>query len=182
MSLPNSNLSSYAASFPTVHYCDPGDIQRRLSQGGVQARIQDYGSTAGEAGSVEDVIWDATDIINYYCFSLYRPEDMVRSFWVNRRTTDIAVYLLEMRRGNIPTGSVAGAFKQAIEWLEKIHSSLFEIPGVPIRATHAPSFINIRIDQRYSTHRVRVEQTISDRTSAPYSRAVDWSSEYDFSI
>ena len=49
----------------------------------VKSRTQDPGNNGpvAEAGTIEDVIWDATDIINMFCQSLYRPEDMVKSTW-----------------------------------------------------------------------------------------------------
>lgn len=169
---------------PTLNYCDPGDIQRRLSMVAVKSRTQDPGNNGpiAEAGTIEDVIWDATDIINMFCQSLYRPEDMVRSTWVNRRATDIACYLLEGRRGNIPTAAVSNWYKQALDWLEKVHMSLYEIPGIPIRATQAPAWSNVRIDQRYPLFRVRVERNISDKNPTPYAQSVDWQAEFDYSL
>lgn len=183
MPLPNTSLTQTASiSVPTVYYCDPGDIQRRLSIAGVQLRTQDYNisGNSAEAGVIEDVIWDATETINFYCDAIYQPQNMVQSFWVNRRCVDIAVYLLELRRGNIPSGSVAATYKQAIDWLERIHSSQIEIPGIPVRHTLAPAWSNISIDQRYPIHRIRVERSISDNSSAPYGQSVDWQAEYDY--
>src|ERR1700721_135167 len=95
----DSPVNTYS---PTIYYCDPGDIQRRLSVEGQLLRTQDYGkgSIAGEAGVIEDCIWDATETINMFCNPLYDPGALVRSGWVNRRATDIAVYNLCIRRGN----------------------------------------------------------------------------------
>lgn len=185
MTQPSTNITSpVQPSYPTVWYCDPGDIQRRLSTANVKLHIEDFGksSMSGESDAVSDCIWDATEIINYYCQVLYRPEDLVKSTWINRRATDIAVYILVSRRGNIQSGSLAEAYKQTIMWLEAIHSSRYEVPGIPIRATQAPVWSNVRIDQRYSTYRVRVERTISQRSPARHSQSVDWSSEYDYTV
>ena len=185
MSQPESYINSpVTPATPTVYYCDPGDVQRRLSILGIQHATEDYGpaNMAGEGGVIEDCIWDATEIINYYCQVLYRPEDLVRSTWINRRATDIAVYILASRRGNIQSASLSAAYKQALEWLDKIHNSQFEVPGTPIRATQAPAWSNVRIDQRYPTFRVRVERSISQKAPTPYSQSPDWSSEFDFSI
>jgi phage gp36-like protein len=146
MNQPNTNINSpVTPSNPTVWYCDPGDIQRRLSTVNVKLHIEDLGknSVAGEADVISDCIWDATEIINYYCQVLYRPEDLVKSAWVNRRATDIAVYILVSRRGNIQSASLAEAYKQTIAWLEAIHSSRYEVPGIPVRATQAPVWSNV---------------------------------------
>jgi phage gp36-like protein len=186
MNQPQASAANTAITprFPTYYYCDPGDIQRRLTIAGVKDRTQDYGPGGifAEGGVVEDCIFDASEIINFYCFSLYRPEDMVTSAWINRRATDIACYLLEARRGNIPSGIITTIYKQAIEWLESVHRSIYEIPGIPIRATQAPAWSNVRIDQRYPTFRVRVERSISQQSPTPYRQSVDWSSEYDYSV
>lgn len=186
MSQPQNYATNTAIvpQYPTYFYCDPGDVQRKLTIAGVKDRTQDYGDGAifGEGGVVEDCIWDASEVINFYCFSLYRPEDMVRSAWINRRATDIACYFLESRRGNIPSAIIAATYKQAIEWLELVHRSIYEVPGIPVRATQAPAWSNVRIDQRYPTFRVRVERNISDRSAAPYHQSVDWSSEFSYDI
>lgn len=183
MPLPQQQLNqNNPITIPTIYYCDPGDLQRRLSILGIQLRTQDYNisGNSGEAGVIEDAIWDATETINYYCSHIYDAAHMVKSFWVNRRCTDIAVYILEMRRGIMPSSAITLAYKQAIDWLEHILNGTVDLPGVPMHWTAAPAWSNIRIDQRYSTFRIRVETPISDSSSAPYGQSVDWNSEFDF--
>lgn len=170
--------------YPTNVYLTPGDLARRFSVAGLMQHTEDLGpaSSAGEVGSLEEICWDATDIVNYYCLSIYTPEDLARSFWVNRRATDIGTYLLACRRGlTAPEGTI-NIFKQAIAWLESVHDSRYEIPGVPVRITQAPAWSNIRVDQRYSTNRIRVERVISQRAPVSYQQPIDWQSEFDFSI
>lgn len=183
----SSNLISSPVT-PTIpnnyYYCDPGDIQRRLSVENTILRTEDVGPGAviAEAGAYEDAIWDATETINLYCFQHYDPGALQKSMWVNRRATDLAVYLLSCRRGNSPSSSMEMRYNQAIQWLDKIHMGLFELPGVPMRFTSAPSWSNVRVDQRYNTFRLRVETSISDSSPAPYQQAIDWNSLYDLTF
>lgn len=185
MTLPATPINTPVIPYSTtIYYCDPGDIQRRLSTESIKLKIEDYGksATAGESGSIDDAIWDATEIINFYCFVHYQPGDLAKSLWVNRRATDLAVYILAKRRGNVPTSSMTESYKQSLDWLEKVHLGTYEIPNVPFRHTLAPSFSNLRVDFRYSTYRLRVERTISDKSPAPYGQQIDLVAEYDFSI
>lgn len=170
--------------FPSIYYCDPGDVQRRLSIEAVKLHTEDYGeeSISGEYSAIEDAIWDATEIINYYCFAIYQPADLAKSSWINRRAVDIAVYSLFMRRGNNPPAAMEKRYKECIQWLELVHESHYEIPGVPVRHTLAPAWSNVHIDQRYPVFRVRVERNISDKSPAPYNQTIDWQAEYDYSI
>lgn len=173
----NPNLTNY--------YCDPGDIQRRLSVDNTILRIEDSGpgSVIAEAGAFEDAIWDATETINLYCFQHYDYGALKNSVWVNRRATDIAVYLLSCRRGNSPSSSMERRYQESLQWLEKVHDGLYELPGVPVRFSSAPAWSNVRIDQRYPTYRIRVERTISVRESpVGYAQSIDWQSEYDYSL
>lgn len=184
MTLPSTPITTAVNPTSTlVYYCDPGDIQRKLSIEGVTLRTKDYGnnSASGEIGSIEDAIWDATEIINFYCFTHYEPGSLAKSLWINRRATEIACYILCKRKGNIPSGSISADYKQAIDWLEKVHAGLYELPNVPYRHTLAPAFSNVRIDQRYPTFRIRVEQVLSDRSPAPYPQYPDWASAFDYS-
>jgi phage gp36-like protein len=180
---PNNIVSANNITFPIIFYCDHGDINRRLSNEGTKLRTQDYGDspTGGEMGAVDDAIWDATETINYYCFTHYEPGHLKTSGWINRRAVDLAVYLLSIRRGNTPTASMEKLYKQAIMWLEGVHSAKYEVPGIPVRATQAPAFSNVRIDQRYPVQRIRVETVLSERTPTPYAQPIDWSAAYEYS-
>lgn len=182
----NTNTINFPiqTSNPSIYYCDPGDIARVLSIEGIKLSTQDYGngSVSGEVGAVEDAIWEATDQVNFYCFTHYDPGHMVLSTWVNRAATNIACYLLRTRRGNPCPASIELRYKQTLAELEKVHSANYEIPGVPLRATAAPSWSNVRIDQLYQIHRIRVERCISERTPASYDQSIDWASIYEYDI
>lgn len=186
MALPTIPINTpVVPSRNTVYYCDPGDLQRRISTEGVKLRLEDFGegSLSGESGAIEDAIWDATELINSFCYSLYRPEDLKTSIYINRRCVDLVIWYLYTRRGNIPTGSIQQRYQETLKWLEEIHTQKLEIPGVPVRWTQAPAWSNIRIDQRYPTFRIRVERSVSDKFApTPYQQSVDWQSEYDYSI
>ncbi len=176
--------TSVTPTRPNVYYCDPGDIQRRLSTEGTELHLKDFGpgSLAGESGAIEDCIWDASEIINSFVTHLYRPEDLVTSAYINRRCTDMAVYYLMTRRGNSAPGSIQRRYEECLDWLQKIHDQKLEIPMLPVRHTQAPAFSNVRIDMRYPTHRVRVERSISEKTPTMYPQSVDMQAEYDYSI
>lgn len=182
---PNINSSqSIQFTSTSYYYCDPGDIQRRLSLENTLLRTEDFGPAAiiAEAGAYEDAIWDATETINLYCFQHYDPGTLQKSGWVNRRATDISTYLLSCRRGNSPSSSMENRYNQALQWLEKVHSGTYEVPGLPMRFTSAPAFSNVKVDQRYQTFRVRVENVISDHSPNPYDRVIDYTSNFDFSF
>lgn len=170
------------ATFPIFYYCDPGDVQRRLSNEAVKLRTQDYGDNpiSGESGVIDDCIWDATETINFYCFPHYEPGSLSRSAWINRRAVDLSVYFLCIRRANTPSVSVEARYKQALIDLDRIHSGRYEVPGIPVRATQAPAFSNFHIDQRYPVGRCRVERSLSEKTPTGYPQFVDWCSEYSY--
>ena len=141
----------------TYVYTSRAEIERIFSEGGVSLRVDDLG--VDEALMLDEVIGEATDMINFYCSMNYDEIELESSYLVHRWATWMACYLLSQRRGN--PSLFADKYEETIALLEEVYKHIRIIPRLATRENLTPAMSNIHIDDRFRTHKIRVHPTIS---------------------
>jgi phage gp36-like protein len=125
---------------PTITpYTTRTKLDQRLSQIGVDLRIDDDVSTADET------IEEATVEVQGYLLRLYSDAQLQQSNWVQLKTTDIAAWMLCGRRGNDVPDSVQQRYEKAIADLERVQSGAVTLPDAAMTKAAAPTLSNQRV-------------------------------------
>lgn len=150
----------------TQPYSTRQKLENRLSQVGVDLRIDDDISTATEC------LNEATIEVQGYCLRLYSNAQLLASDWVTLKTTDIATYFLCGRRGNDIPPSVQARYEKAIADLEKVQTSAMTIPDAAKSSASAPTLTNQRVRLWPIPHVVSTEHNSTGNPSG-YERSED---------
>ena len=153
-------------------YTSRADIEGVFSAVGVSLRVDDLTSTTALTAFWNDLIYEATDIINQYCEMYYAPADLATSYWVKVRTKWIGAYLLSQRRAN--PALFLQRYEEIIEELIQVSQGMLIIPRLPTRSELVPSLSNLIVDDRYRIRKLRVHPEISTgRTSSRQELSVE---------
>ena len=140
----------------TYTYTSQDEIERFLSQDGVDARTDDL---ANADDWWDDLIAMATDKVNFYCERWYDPEDMASNRWIRNHATVLGAFYLSLRRAD--PGIYHDLYQLYVAELEEVHSGRMQVPRLPQRGDLVPSMSNLEIDERYPHRKIRVDPTTS---------------------
>jgi phage gp36-like protein len=132
------------ATIPTL--TTEAKIIARIGQMAINLRIDDLGT------AVTSVISEASSETYLYLGQLYSSTSLAASEWVQWQTTNIAVYLLCLRRLNDAPTSAQTAYEKTLQMLEKVRLGQITLPGVPMLRAAAPSLGNQRVDLQPVPH------------------------------
>ena len=177
-----------AATPLSYTYCTQADVERILSAAGVRDRLDDdedqlVSSTEHEAWT--DILAGATDTVNFYCWSMYSPENLATSNFITNITAKLAAYHLCTRRGNPAPESIQEQAQKAEEMLQRVYENSHPLPNVPLRRALAPAWSSIYCDPRYNHRVIRVERNASTQDptqQTALSQNVDYRDAYSFEI
>jgi hypothetical protein len=137
-------------------YTSQTEIERIWSANAVTLRTDEIGSTTDYWDEVNE---EATDIVNLYASIWYEESDMYSNRFVRRLATWIGCYLVSLRRGD--PGQYYAQYERVIDILEKIQKGILQIPRLGTRADITPALSNMRVDDRFSINKVRVQPSVS---------------------
>ena len=144
----------------TYTYTSDDEIARLASQEGVNLRISDL--TATNLSSYwEELIADATDIINQYCLGKYEDEDLADNRWVRIRASWIGLVQLCRRKMNPVPDAILQRYEEIIAELKAVLAGQLLIPRLATRSEMNPSMSNLRVDDSYRSRKLRVNPNIS---------------------
>ena len=103
--------------------------------------------------------------IDLYLERFYWPADLATHRLVRYWTTLVACHLLSERRGN--PAQFATRYERILDMLQQIYLGIRQVPGLPLKAELAPAMSNLRIDDRFAVHKIRVVPQISVGRSYP---------------
>lgn len=162
-------------------YCSLTNLQDRLSDDGVNLRIDDKPTV------ITAVINRASAKLEGYCRPRYDPTQLVNSAWALEAATSIALRYLCKRRGNPVPASIERDFQELISddgksgELQMVRRGSFQIPDIPMRKVDVPVMSNLhpRLDP---FPRTTVERNNSTGTPTGYTQNVDRLDLWDYSI
>jgi phage gp36-like protein len=140
-------------------YTSRDEIVRIFGASGVNFRGDDLRNSRGETDMMNEIIGEATEMINFYCGMNYAEVDLNDSYLVRRWATWIACHLLSQRRGN--PAMFVDKYEETLRLLEEVYKFNRIIPRLPTREDLTPAMSNLHIDDRFRTHKIRVHPTIS---------------------
>lgn len=153
-------------------YTSEDELERLIRTVDKDLNLDDDGDGNAETDALDDVIDEATDVVNTYCLKFYLASDMVNNKWVRRHCTAIACWLLSQRRGN--AAKMQKKYDRAIEQLERVFKGEMQIPRLPYRANMDPALSNYVVDERHPVGQIRVQP--SQSVGGSYSgQPTDWS-------
>ncbi|HUT88744.1 MAG TPA: phage protein Gp36 family protein [Thermoguttaceae bacterium] len=140
-------------------YTSQAEIERIWSSAAALLRTDDNQDGQPEAGVWDDIVAEATDAVNFCCEKWYEPADMANNLWIRGAATRIGAYLLSQRRGD--PGQYTSQYERVIADLEQVESGKKQVPRLAQRADFTPAMSNLRVDHRFATKKIRVQQQIS---------------------
>lgn len=147
-------MTQYGETITT--YTTQEEMERLFGSTAIDLRTDDE---ADPSQAITDAIYDATLQINTYCQGRYDPTYMAQSQWVRRNATYLACYFLSKRRGN--PEQYEGDYDRIMSQLQAVANGQIIIPNLQVRSDFTPSMSNLRVDDRFSVNKIRVESTIS---------------------
>jgi phage gp36-like protein len=126
-------------------YCSLSDIQNRLSDEGVNLRVDDKPSV------VDAVLQRAASKIDQYCRGRYDPTVLATSPWIKEACTTIACFYLASRRANPVPASLTADYEELLNPdgrhgdLRDIRSGALNIPEIAQRKPEIPVISQPRI-------------------------------------
>ena len=138
-------------------YTTRAEMERIFGESGVSLRADDLGSD--QATMLDEIIGEATEMVNYHCGLTYEEVDLNDSYLARRWATWIACYLLSQRRGN--PSVFADKYEEVLTMLAEVADFTRIIPRLATREDLTPAMANLHIDDRFRTHKIRVHPTIS---------------------
>lgn len=132
-----------------IVYTTAEKIQRRMSTIAVDLRLDDLEDQAIEQTAAYDqVIEDASVEVNGYCLTTYSAAALAASPWIEKKTRDIAIYFLCLRRLNKAPASVQAEYEKALADLERVQAGEIRIPDAPQSRATVPVMSNqgVRLD------------------------------------
>ena len=154
-------------------YTSELEMQRLFSVEGITYRIDDV---EDPTLTIEDIIGESTEIINFYVNTFYEELDLSNSYLVRRWATWIACYLLSQRRGN--SSQFESKYTEILEFLDAISQGNRIIPRLASREDFTPAMSNLHVDDRFKVHKLRVHPTIS--TGGSSGKTQDLSPRFPF--
>lgn len=150
----------------TYLYTSQAEIERIFSSTAVDLRVDDItaedttnGNTDLSDSLWEEILSDATDIINQYVELYYNPIDLYSSRWVRMRATYIGAHIVSYRRGN--PSLFRDRYEQILEELTMVKDGSLIIPRLPTRDDFTPAMSNVAVNDKYYIDKIRVHPTIS---------------------
>lgn len=162
-------------------FCTQADVETRLTQQGVQARLDadlDGAVSPAEQQAMTDSISDASETVLFFLWSKYTPEMLQTSAWVNRRCVDYAAYqVCKLKQAPVPD-SVMLTVQEAEKALQAVQDGSALIPLLPLRMRLAPTWSNSRVDVRYQFKCIRVEQQTCPVHTGKATQQPDYPSQF----
>lgn len=162
----------------TYTYTSQNEIERILSNSGVQLRIRDLNGT-NSSDYWAELIAEATDVVNQWVDGFYDYDDLADNQWVRRHATWIALTLLCRRRANPVPDSILERYEEVLEDLRNVKMGVIQIPRLPTRSDMTPAMSNLRVDDRYYSRKLRVNPSISAGGTSG-DQDLDWWWSYDW--
>jgi len=131
------------------------ELERVWSRTGVDLRLDDDGTGDDQTDSLQDVIDEASQTIYLYLENWYEPSDLRASKIVRRWANKVGCYFLSKRRGD--PGQYEDEYQRVLAILERIQAGQLQVPGLANRGNMCPSLSNYRIDDHFTTSKVRVQ-------------------------
>lgn len=139
-------------------YTSEAEINRVFSDSAVDLRVDDL--TGSELTTFwTEIVIEATDMVNFYCELYYDPVDMQDNRWIRRQATYLGCYLLSIRRGN--PEQYTQQYDRVLADLQLIAEGKRQVPRLPTRGDLTPAMSNMRVDDRFTISKVRVQPSIS---------------------
>lgn len=145
-------------------YITRADIESVFSHTGVSLRVDDLTNSTVLDNFWNELIYEATDIINQYCEMFYAPSDLATSYWVKTRAKWVGAYLLSQRRGN--PALFLQRYEEIIEELIAVSQGELLIPRLPTREDLVPTLSNQVVDDRFRIRKLRTHPEISTGNSS----------------
>lgn len=141
-------------------YCTQDDISDRLSETGVDLRIDDSPpSTLGR------VLERAAVMVNRYCQTRYTVAQLAMSDHVRELAADIATYYLCIRRGNPAPPYLVDLFNDAKEALAQINQGVLQLPDIAQTRPAFPAMSNPMVAARPTLHaRVQTRRSVGKQS------------------
>lgn len=143
----------------TDTYTSETEIERLITETGGSLRMDDL---SDDADMWQEIVEEATDVVNQYAEGRYESSNMKLSSWVRRRATWIGAYLLSQRRGN--PSQFNQRYQEILDELKAVAAGQISIPRLPIREELTPAHSNLVIDDRFHSRKIRVQRNTSTGT------------------
>ena len=140
-----------------------------------QAQSQDSGVNVALAQRLVKACEYGTDRVNRYCAGRYNTTDLVNTWAANDWATTLGANWLCRRLLRELPNTVKEATEEAMKELKMVLGGQMQIPGVGVRTAGWPFIDNQTLNIAYSTHKLRLEQTISDPTTMQFTPYIDYS-------
>lgn len=142
----------------TYEYTSRTEIEHIYGLTGLTLQVADL-----KQGNIDDwwqeLVADATQTVNQFCWLFYSELDLSNSHWVRRRASWIGAYYLSQRRGNPSLFNLR--YSEIIEELNAVMQGAMQIPGLATSVDFTPAMSNLRVDDWYYRDKIRVHQEIS---------------------
>lgn len=129
-------------------------------------------------GSNNSLIGSAVGVgtakVNKYCQPLYESSDLAQSWSVWNWATIFAAHWVCCRRANPVPNSLMNNYLEAKDECEAVKRMEFPIEDIGYRNDIMPLWAALRIDQRYSVKKLRVESALSSRVAPQFPRRIDF--------
>lgn len=143
-------------------YCDNDDIAAVMSEYGLRLASEDTGLTPLEDQvNIDDCRGRASQRIDMYLVKRYDLTTVGNHRWVRQTAAVFAAVCLNKRRGGTVPAELQREYDDLLAELREIRDGQMELDGVAPRAADTPSMSNVRVDMRYRTNKMRVENQIS---------------------
>lgn len=121
-------------------------------------------STATSNALVTPAINVGTAKVNRHCQKLYEVADLATSWSVWNWATAIACHWICARRQNPIPSSLNNMYIETMDELMAVSSGQMQIEDIGYRNNIMPMWSALRLDNRWSLKKLRVERPLSDRT------------------
>lgn len=167
---PSEGLDS---EYSSAIYTSRNEVRAILGTVGINSQIDDDQSEvvdSTEESYLTDAMEEATDIVNAFLLTYYRPVYLTQSRIIRRWTSYITCYLITMRRGNAK--HFEARYNEIIGAMTLISTNgpgnggAPIIPFLPTRDDHRPAHSNLVIDDRYRQP-LRIRDSSSTGTREP---------------
>lgn len=112
--------------------------------------------------------------VNRYCQPLYEVADLAQSWSVWNWATIFAAHWVCCRRANPVPNSLMNNYLEALDECKAVKAMEFPIEDIGLRNDIMPLWAALRVDQRYSVKKLRVESSLSSRVAPQFPRKTDY--------
>lgn len=131
-------------------------------------------ATGSDNSLVASAVGVGTAKVNRYCQPLYETSDLAQSWSVWNWATIFAAHWVCCRRANPIPNSLMNNYLEALDECKAVKTMEFPIEDIGYRNDIMPLWAALRIDQRYSVKKLRVENSLSSRVAPQFPRKVDF--------